>query len=159
MSVDAIRNVMEKFQKGYTDRNINEIDAFVEDLFIESDDIVVIGTGLKEWTCSKVALKELLYLDWFYWGDLSMDLNNAYIHHHGPAASFSTKGILNRERVMKTSETALNSDIKSQLKPAIKSGDLERVVRFSASLIEEKGMWKIANMHFSYPDTSELRLI
>ena len=43
-----IREVLQRFQVGYTERDIKKVDAFVEELFITGENTCVLGTGTGE---------------------------------------------------------------------------------------------------------------
>jgi len=169
---NEILNVIDKFQKGYKNRDVKVIDKFIEELFIDSEDITVIGTAFNEWCKGKKELSELLYIDWFYWGNFELDLNDAHIYQNGNSATFLAKGILqkefNKDKVIEHTIGKIENDLKEEvtdkekLLKALKSisyylheeeigKDVKRRVRFSASLVKENAIWKISNMHFSYP--------
>lgn len=41
----AIKRVLEKFQDGYTKRNVKEVDTFLDELFLLESDLLLIGNG------------------------------------------------------------------------------------------------------------------
>ncbi|MCM1991255.1 hypothetical protein [Oceanirhabdus seepicola] len=74
-----IMEVLYKFQKGYTERNLENVDAYTEELFTKDADLRVMGTSPGEICLGFEETKELIEGDWKYWGDVSCDLNNPII--------------------------------------------------------------------------------
>jgi len=79
---DEIRLLMQKFQDGYTKRDLTQVDTLIE-LFIK--DAEVIGTNrIKpnsgEWYMDRESARELVAGDWEGWGDLRLDLENMAVH-------------------------------------------------------------------------------
>lgn len=87
-----IREVLRRFQNGYTERNIENVDAFMEELFINGEEICVLGTGTGELFLGSEQVKNLIRDDWKYWGDASIDWENAHISVKGEVAWFATMG-------------------------------------------------------------------
>lgn len=87
-----IREVLRRFQNGYTERNIENVDAFMEELFINGEEICVLGTGTGELFLGSEQVKNLIRDDWKYWGDASIDWENAHISVEGEVAWFATMG-------------------------------------------------------------------
>lgn len=164
--------ILEKFQKGYTDRNIEKIDVFVNELFVDSDETIIIGTGDGEWCKGIDQIKELLYIDWFYWGNFKLDLYNALVKVFESHATVSTTAILQKVyEPEKLKEICINRmknilDSEEQNKDKIYLSlkamsyflheeqvgvDTKRKIRFSASLLKENDTWKFSDIHFSYP--------
>ena len=80
-----IHTLLQKFQDGYTRRDVTQVDAFMELFTPEAE---VIGTngvkpGVDEWYTSRDSARELMLGDWESWGDLCLDLESASIHVHG----------------------------------------------------------------------------
>ncbi|WBW94978.1 hypothetical protein [Oceanirhabdus sp. W0125-5] len=161
-----------KFQEGYSNRDITKIDEFISELFIDSEEVLIIGTAYDEWCKGLKQLKELLYIDWFYWGNFKLDIDNAHIYCTDKFATVSTTGILQKEfqeeKVIKHTlgkiEDVLKSECneKEKLLKSLKSisyylheenigDDVKRRVRFSAVLNKEEDAWKFVSIHFSYP--------
>lgn len=87
-----IIDVLKAFQAGYSERNIEKADAFVEDLFIAGEDTCVLGTGTGELFLGSERVKELIEGDWKYWGDVNINWQNPHIHFEGEVALFATTG-------------------------------------------------------------------
>lgn len=87
-----IREVLKKFQHGYTEKNIEKINDFMDELFINKDNIGILGTGTEELALGVDEVKELIKGDWLYWGDVDIDYENAHINCDEGVAWFSVKG-------------------------------------------------------------------
>ncbi len=87
-----IREVLRQFQAGYTGRDIEKADAFVEELFIPGEDTCVLGTGTGELFLGSEQVKTLIKDDWKYWGDVNIDWENAHISVKDEVAWFATIG-------------------------------------------------------------------
>lgn len=94
--IQAVRDVLKKFQDGYEQRNTHAIEDF-RSLFIPEDDLEVIGTGAidpgdDEWCLGLDAACDLVVNDWEGWGDLALDVGDARIHVMGDVAWLATTG-------------------------------------------------------------------
>lgn len=87
-----IREVLCKFQEGYTERNLEKVDAFIDELFVKRQDTYVVGTGTGELFLGIDQVKELIQGDWEEWGDMRLDLENARIELDGQVAWFAAAG-------------------------------------------------------------------
>lgn len=87
-----IRDILIKFQKGYSERKLENVDSFTEELFQHSDDISILGTATGEIFFGLNEVKQLIKDDWESWGDLNIDYKNAYISIDGNTAWVSTNG-------------------------------------------------------------------
>ncbi|MFL0269336.1 nuclear transport factor 2 family protein [Candidatus Clostridium radicumherbarum] len=89
---EEIRKVLMQFQSGYTNRDIEKIDAFVEELFVSEKDTYILGTGTGELFFGKEQIKTLIEDDWKYWGDVNIDLEKTHIDVENNVAWFYTTG-------------------------------------------------------------------
>lgn len=87
-----VRGILRKFQEGYIERKLENADSFTKELFVNSDDISVLGTSTGEICLGFDEVKELIKDDWEGWGDLKIDCENAHISINGNVAWFSTNG-------------------------------------------------------------------
>ncbi len=87
-----IKEVLRQFQAGYAKRNIEEVDVFFEELFINGEDTYAVGTGTGELFLGSEQVKTLIKDDWEGWGDVNIDLENAHIDIEGEVAWFATTG-------------------------------------------------------------------
>jgi hypothetical protein len=96
--IDAVRLVLQRFQDGYSARDVSRLDEFMQ-LFVQSDGIEMIGVGASkrggpEWFQGMAAIREIIEGDWTYWGDVRLNLEGAKITVLGSAAWLSTDGVL-----------------------------------------------------------------
>lgn len=92
----AVRFVLQKFQDGYTARDITRLDEFMQ-LFVQGDGIEMIGIGASkrstnEWFEGLSRIREVVENDWKYWGDVLLDVDGAKISLLGDVAWLSTTG-------------------------------------------------------------------
>jgi hypothetical protein len=96
--VKDVRDVLQRFQDGYTTRDLSKLDEFM-DLFFPSDDVELIGIGAStrggyEWFQGLEQIREIIESDWTYWGDVVIDVEDAKITVQGDVAWLSTSGSL-----------------------------------------------------------------
>jgi hypothetical protein len=89
---NEIKDILMKFQQGYSERNLEKVHSFLEELFLDREDVSILGTATGEIFLGFEKVKELIKGDWEYWGDLNLDYENARISTYGDAAWFSTSG-------------------------------------------------------------------
>jgi hypothetical protein len=87
---------LQQFQDGYTRRDVQTLDAFME-LFIAGDELEVIGTSASsttndEWSRGRDAVQALVKADWEEWGNLALDLDHATMHVLSDVAWIATLG-------------------------------------------------------------------
>ncbi|SHI46429.1 nuclear transport factor 2 family protein [Lutispora thermophila] len=170
-----IREVLRQFQAGYTKRDIKNIDDYVKELFIKSDDTYVLGTGTGELFLGIEQVKTLLKNDWEYWGDVNIDLENIHIDIENEVAWFATTGTV-KYTFQDTEERYDNyiNFIKNKTKESELTGkqkvafinwvlaltyhqriDKQReylwALGLSGVLLKDNGKWKFAQIHFSIP--------
>jgi hypothetical protein len=120
---DPIVQILERFQSGYTTRDVTAVAPFVEDLFAE--DSTVIGTGADEWCVGIDAIRKLVESDWSEWGDLRIEIDKAVVAVVRDTAWTAVPGTVSLEQVFP--------------------------IRVAGGLIREQGKWKFKQMIFSYP--------
>jgi hypothetical protein len=96
MTIVSVRELLQKFQAGYTRRDPTALDGFMQ-LFVEGGELELIGTnavetGKDEWCQDQAAVRELVARDWQYWGDVVLDVENAHITVRGEVAWMATTG-------------------------------------------------------------------
>lgn len=171
---NEIRSLLQKFQDGYTQRDPEQVDAFME-LFTENTE--VIGTngvkpGMDEWYTDRASARELVAGDWEGWGDLRLDLDTMSVRSHGVvgwvAASATVTKTIGAENYQSYLEfiksfiddTKLSAEQK--LLHILRGGtntvyELRRgenfvwALRFTAVVVREADEWKFAQMNFSFP--------
>ena len=94
-SPDSVRmeiiEQLRKFQDGYTKRDPNNIDTFMQSLY-SKDNILILGTMPNEVYPGYEKAIELVKADWESWGDCKFEIDSANISSFGNTAWFSTKG-------------------------------------------------------------------
>lgn len=168
-----IKKVLQKFQDGYTARNIENVDSFVKELFIEGEETCALGTGTGELFLGSDKVKELIKGDWQYWGDVNIDWTNLHITVSGENAWFATTGSVKYtfedtpERydnyVNFIKDKAEESQITAKQKIAFinwvlsltyhqredKKREYLWPMGLSGVLLKSNGKWKIAHLQFS----------
>ncbi|WP_461614750.1 nuclear transport factor 2 family protein [Clostridium sp. Marseille-QA1073] len=86
----GIREALRKFQVGYTERDIEKVDAFMDELFIIEEETCALGTSTEELFLGSEEVKTLIRDDWEYWGDFNMDWERAHISVEDEVAWFAT---------------------------------------------------------------------
>ncbi|NCC78359.1 MAG: hypothetical protein EOM07_02000 [Clostridia bacterium] len=87
-----IRELLDFFQEGYIQRDTSKVDSFMEKLFDQIDNIILIGTSSGEWCMGCDEVKELFISDWNYWGDLRLNADEAEVLLFGETAIVYTSG-------------------------------------------------------------------
>jgi hypothetical protein len=178
----SVRDTLIKFQNGYSKRDINLKDSFIEELFWDDNDVLIVGTGDGEWCFGKKEIGELIEIDWIYWGNLMIDIDGAIVSSYGDVAWLTTEGVLRKElKLDKMYENCVKkirenldseSESKDKLVHTLKSissclyegnfgEEVVRPLRFSAILVNKNDTWKFHNIHFSYPiaPPTDIRII
>lgn len=87
-----VREVLHKFQVGYTERNCEKIDEFMKELFVNGEEIYAVGTATGELFIGFDGVKDLIISDWKYWGDANINWENAHVNIKGNTAWFASTG-------------------------------------------------------------------
>jgi hypothetical protein len=172
-----VRDALQRFQDGYTARDLSRLDQFME-LFVRESDAELIGIGASvrggnEWFVGPDAIREIVESDWTYWGDVSVDVAGARISLRGDVAWLSTTGTVTQTG---TFDEALPFYLQ-QMKELLESEDLDadgrlveathfgmRRVRerhkgmghawpfvLTAVLVRVAGQWRFHTIHWSMP--------
>lgn len=171
-----IRTLLQRFQDGYTRRDLSAVDAFME-LF--TADAEVIGTngykpGDAEWYTSRSAARELVHGDWEGWGDVRLNLDSASVHARGEVGWIAVTTTVTQKIGGENYASYLNfvsKFIEESTLPAeqklhyILRGGTNTVyelrrgetfvwpLRLTAVVVKDAGQWKFAQMNFSFPTT------
>ena len=86
-----ILSQLRKFQDGYSKRDPEKIDAFMQSLY-SRDNILILGTMPKEVFVGYERATLLVKSDWEGWGDCKFGIDSAHISSSGNTAWFSTRG-------------------------------------------------------------------
>jgi hypothetical protein len=173
-SEQQIRDLLNSFQDGYIQRDLNQVDAFMQ-LFTSNAE--VIGTngqrpGVDEWYTDRAGARELVEGDWEGWGDLRLDLANTSVRVNGDtgwiAAPCTVTSIIGAENYQSyldfVKEYIETSPLPAEQKLhfILRGGtntvfELRRgekfvwALRLTAVVVREPDGWKFAQMNFSFP--------
>ena len=163
--------LLKQFRDGYTKRDITILDRFVEELFSQDNDILIIGTsavypGGYEWCEGINAVREIIRGDWESWGEVVFDLEQPVIRINNNTAWIALTGTLTKARTSNTSsrEDKQHKEIlQDKLDPLQiykntpdtfigKNGKENNIfpLRLTAVLVKKENKWKFKQMHFSY---------
>ncbi|ERI92382.1 hypothetical protein HMPREF1982_02364 [Clostridiales bacterium oral taxon 876 str. F0540] len=168
----AIKELLEKFQKGYIERDLNNLDSFMSELFVNNDDVFIIGTAEDEIFIGYEQAKKLVEGDWRYWGDLRIDVDNAHINCGTDMTYITAFGTvelkIETDNSLKMALNDLDTVIKSEKQDKEKLMTICRKactylveasrgekhiwkIRLTIGLVKQNNKWLINNMHFSHP--------
>jgi hypothetical protein len=122
-----IMKQLDKFQDGYTNRDIAQLEPFMEQLFSQ-ENVLVLGTMPNEILIGHDRVSKLVISDWKTWGDCTFLMNNAHISISGDVAWISTIGY-----------------VEMDLSPL-----LILPLRLSAVMVREIDIWKFQYMQFQF---------
>lgn len=88
-----IINQLNKFQKGYSQRDTSQVDAFMESLY-SRENILILGTMPGEVFSGYDRAAHLVQSDWESWGYCRFNVDSANISSKGDIVWFSTKGFV-----------------------------------------------------------------
>jgi hypothetical protein len=88
-----ITSTLERFQDGYLARDPAHLEAFIADLFSNTN-TAILGTMPREIYVGYDRVTELVGEDWRSWGDCRFDLGNVHVSSHGDVAWFATVGFV-----------------------------------------------------------------
>ena len=123
--INEVREVLLKFQDGYTDRDTLKIDEFLK-MFTE--DIVYMGVASHEFFKGKESVRKLTIWDWNKWFDLKIPVEEVDIRIDDNVAWIEVVGESGPWRDGKTYE-----------------------IRMVGSLIKGENKWLFKQICFSYP--------
>jgi hypothetical protein len=168
--VEAVSNLLTKFQEGYKKRDLNILDTFSMEVFANNESMFIFGTDEGENFSGVDAGRKLVEIDWQYWGDFDLNTDNTYISVDGGMAWFASKAIL-RKTIYKDDFRGIKGRIFNDILPQNKTPKeklLDILWRSTRRTYEaEKGdifiipmkvfgvlnkvdeKWKIQHLHFS----------
>ena len=82
---------LHQFQDGYLERDLHQVDLFMDDI-ISKENILVLGTMPDEIFTNPKKVSKLVYSDWNAWGDCRFLMENAHISSDGNVAWIATIG-------------------------------------------------------------------
>lgn len=122
-----VLSALRTFQEGYARRDLAQLDTFMQRLFPESNEVLLLGTDATEWARGYRAIREFVGADWTYWGDLRFAVDDSVIRTSGDVAWVASAGTVRFSR-------------------------LERPVRFSAVLTRVRSGWLFRQVHFQWDE-------
>lgn len=176
-NLSEIRATLQKFQDGYTARDVTKLDEFMQ-LFVQDESIEMIGVGASEraaneWFEGLARIREIIEGDWTYWGDVKLDVAGAKITVQGEAAWFSTTGTVTQTQVFDTAIEFHLNDMKAIFEQKGLSAD-EKLMEathygmrrlrerskgighrwpftFTAVLVKVEASWRFHTIHWAMP--------
>jgi len=128
---DSIRNEvlaqLNKFQDGYSKRDIGQVESFMNSLY-SKDNILILGTMPGEIFTGYKAATGLVRSDWESWGDCRFAIDSANISSVGNIAWFSARGYV-------------KFDLSSLLVIPL---------RLTGVMVKEEGTWKFQQQQFQF---------
>jgi hypothetical protein len=118
---------LNKFQDGYSKRDPNNIDTFMQSLY-SRENILILGTMPGEIYSGHENATRLVRSDWDSWGDCKFEIDSANISSSGNTAWFSTRGY-----------------VKFDL-----SGLLVIPLRLTGIMVKEDQEWKFQQQQFQF---------
>jgi len=116
---------LNKFQIGYLQRDTEQVETFLEELF-SKENVLVLGTMPDEIYKEFTEVEDLIYRDWNAWGDVTFLMDTAHISSSGNVAWISTIGFVEFDL----------------------SRFLVLPLRLSAVMVEQDLTWKFQYMQF-----------
>lgn len=167
--------ILKRIQKGYDDRNIDEVENFVEDVFTKKDGIVFLGTDLGQWAEDHKGISEIIKKQWTTndetFGKVDFNFEEADVFESGEILFVASKGTVNRtiedkEVISKGAayiREVVEKDTTDEMivytacrKIAETLSDLEmgstytNPIRFMAMFVKEEKTYKCYQMQFSF---------
>lgn len=124
--IEVLR-LLKVFQDGYTKRNPEQLDRFMQELFPRDKKIVLLGTNAREWVTGYDSISRFIHADWTDWGDLRLDIEDPAICASGDVAWVATQGV-------------------------VTSGGRSRPIRFTAILAFDQGKWSFRQVQFQWDE-------
>ena len=123
------------FQEGYIRRDPKELDSFMDRLFPENSDILLLGTDADEWVRGYRPVADFIRTDWLKWGDFRFAVDDSIVWSSGDVAWIASVG-------------------------AVREQGVDRPLRFSAILTRNGNNWLFRQLHFQWdardPSPSDL---
>jgi hypothetical protein len=83
---------LREFQDGYSKRDPQQLDVFMQRLFPKDQDTRVIGTDANEWRTGYDSIAQFIRDDWLEWEDVQLSLDDSVISSSGDSAWLATTG-------------------------------------------------------------------
>jgi len=118
---------LQKFQDGYTKRDVNQVESFMQSLY-SANNILILGTLPGEIFKGYKRASYLVESDWESWGDCKFVIDSSNISSSGNVAWFSTRGFVKFDM----------------------SSLLVIPLRLSGVMVKEEGCWKFQQQQFQF---------
>jgi len=175
-----IIELLKKFQQGYEEKNLENVNPLMAELFLDRKDLLTLGTGTNEVCIGHAEVTELIRSDWDGgWGDFKIDIDGAKIDVDGDIAwfyadctvkysfknaddkefnrhnEFIQEIIKNKKGTSKQKLSTLNWFLGLHYhQRQSEERDYLWPSELSGMLVKENGVWKIATLHFSIPKSN-----
>ena len=120
-----IIEVLQKFQDGYTKRDTTQLESFMQELFVQSDNVLILGTEPGELFVGYEAATDLIRNDWEYLGNVSLEVDDAIVSASGDVAWATAIGRVGNE-------------------------EFNLPLRFSAILVRDDSGWRIHQLQYQW---------
>ena len=115
------------FQEGYRKRDPKELDAFMQLLFQETGNPLLLGTDTGEWVSGYRSVGQFIREDWLKWGDFKFNVEDSIVSSSGDVAWTASVGSLH-------------------------IGQLDRPLRFSTVLARGDHRWLFRQVQFQWDE-------
>lgn len=176
-NLSEIRTTLQKFQDGYTARDLARLDDFMQ-IFAPTDEIEMIGIGAakraaNEWFEGASRIREIVEGDWTYWGDVRLNVEGAKITVNGETAWLSTTGTVTQTQAFDTAIEFHLNDMKAifdqedlsadqklmeathygmrRLRERAKGLGYSWPFTFTAVLVKVGAEWRFHTLHWAMP--------
>ncbi|MDO5835065.1 MAG: nuclear transport factor 2 family protein [Methanobacterium sp.] len=122
----SVRNLLEKYSRAYHEKNIEGI----LELFVDREDLVVIGTGDDEWVNGKDELKSGFERDMDQADNINVKFRDISISSSGNVAWLSCH---------------------MNMEATVEGQDIFLPGRLTGVVLEKNGKWVFASLHYSLP--------
>jgi hypothetical protein len=123
----AVLKALQGFQDGYLARDPQRLDSFMQNLFPDNDDVLLLGTDAREWIRGRESVRKFVRSDWLGWGDFTFNVNDSIIWSSGNVAWIASVGHVRGSRS-------------------------DRPVRFSAVLMRDAKAWRFRQIQFQWDE-------
>ena len=169
--MEELIELLEKFQHAYTERDFGAAEAFLSDVFVESEPVYY-GTNPAEQCVGAARILRQLGYDWTAWGELKLDFDSLVAHDYGHSADFLITGYVDWQIGEETFLSRAVMDVKDMV---LRGGDARELlyelnavsakmlleaargerhllpIRMSGMAVRERGKLRISHVHLSYP--------
>ena len=88
----GVRQTLRAFQQGYVARDTSRMDAFIDQVFVPDENLLIVGIERGEARRGQAQARQFLTVDWKWWGDFRFDSEQALVWSEGDVAWMLTVG-------------------------------------------------------------------